>query len=54
MVDVTDVRTVGGEGCKGGFEPGPANGTAIVRVTVQGRKRIATEMWNEHVYLSSQ
>jgi hypothetical protein len=52
MLDVTDIRTVGGTGCEGGFEPGPANAQAIVRVTVQGRNRIATEMWNEHVHLS--
>jgi hypothetical protein len=56
MLDVADthIETVDEKGCSGGFEPGPAHAHAIVRVTVEGRTRIATETWNENVSLSSQ
>jgi hypothetical protein len=52
MLDVTDVQNVGEDEGGRGFEAGPANALAIVRLKVQGRARTATEMWNESVHLS--
>jgi hypothetical protein len=50
MLDVEDVG--GDDDDRGGFEAGPAQALAIVRVREVGRARIAGETWNESVHLS--
>jgi len=52
MLDITDIHEVGQGSGRRGFAAGPAHALAIVRVTQQGRNRVATETWSENVSLS--